>query len=142
MKDFLKLIGIIALITTIGFSMVACGEDEEEVIEGKLTIVGFDFDEANKFVMADAWFDEVYYFAAADYGSGNVTLGEIKNKVVTLSVWEHKGAIPVLYTGKEEITFDVYLFTNEDDLENDLDAADTKSVLIKFNRGIGIGEVQ
>ena len=142
MKNFLKLFGVIALVMAIGFFMAACGEDEEEAIVGKLTIVGFDFDETNKFVMADAWVDGIYYFAAAGYANGVVTLGEIKNKIVTLSVWEHKGAVPELYAGSEEITFDVYLFLAADDLENDNDNAGEEEVEVQFVKGIGIGSIE
>jgi len=142
MKNFLKLFGIITLVLAVVFFAAACGDDEEEIATGKLTIVGFDFDIGEKYVMADAWIDGVYYFAAANYVNGELTLGEIKNKIVTLSVWEHKGSEPVLYSGNEEIDFDIYLFIDEDALDNDVDADDTMNVTVKFKKGIGIGEIQ
>jgi len=149
MKNFLRIFGVITLVMVIGFFMAACDafggngdDDDDEVITGKLTIVGFDFDEDNKYIMADAWLEGVYYFAAAEYEDGDITLGEIKNKVVALSVWENKGAEPELYSGSAEITFNVYLFSSETALDDGDDADETMKVTIKFKRGIGIGEVE
>jgi len=154
MKDFLKLIGIIALITTIGFSMVACGEEEEEVvvIEGKLTIVGFDFDEEEFLVEADVFIEgnsterSVLYFAADSYDATTreIGRGEIKNRRVTLNVWENKGGEAVIYTVKKdeekELEFIVYIF----DPDNDPEDPPVKEgiVTVKFNKGgIAIGEI-
>jgi len=145
MKNFLKLFGIIALVMAVGFFMTSCDpegeEDQDDPVIGKLTIVGFDFDIDEVYVMADAWLNGVYYFAAEDFDEGEITLGEIKNKIVTLNIWEHKGAEPVLYSGSMEIDFNVYLFASETALDDGDEPDDEGTVKVKFNKGIGIGSV-
>jgi len=157
MKNFLKLIGILALITAIGFSMAACDDpDEGEIIDpGKLTIVGFDVQnegwlvEAEKFeeaVEADDTKDppieaaEAFFlFAASSYKekTKEVTPGEIKNRRVSMNVWISKGGEPVIYKGNDEkVDFTVILFH-----PTDLTATPVEgTVEITFKNGVGIGE--
>ena len=165
MKNFLKLFGVIALVLAVGFFMAACGgdEDAEEVpVEGKLTIVGFDFDDEKFLVEADVFIEgddekrAVLFFAADSYNAATreIGRGEIKNRRVTLTVWENKGGKAVIYTIKndeveEEITFTVYIFTppNPDDPDDPYDPDDPPvkkgDVTVKFNKGgIAIGEIE
>jgi hypothetical protein len=146
MKNFLKLIGIITLIMAIGFSMAACGEEEEE--EGRLTIFGFDFEENRFLVEAEATTDEdVYLFAVKSYNERNdvITRGEIKNRRVTLEVWEHKGGEPTLYSGDDEdVEFTVYIFDTEDpayDEENPIPNF-VGEVTVTFVNGVGIASIE
>jgi len=144
MKNLIKLIGIITLVTALGFSMVACGgDDEEDIPIGKLTITGFDFDLNGYFVEADVLIDTpevTYIFAAKSYDADEeeVEFGEIANRRVSLNVWEEKGAGPVGFTGSNTLTFTVYLYAAADDDEPEK----TGEVTIKFKRGIGIGEIE
>jgi len=163
MKNFIKLFGILALIMAIGFFVAACsGDEEEEEIEGKLTIVGFDFDDEGFLVEADIFIEgddekrAVLFFAANSYNPSTqeIVRGEIKNRRVELNVWESKGGEAVIYTIKkdelvEEITFTVYIFTppDPDDPDDPYDPEDPPvkkgEVKVKFNKGgIAIGKIE
>ena len=159
MKNFLKLIGILALITAIGFSMAACpADDEEENIDpGKLTIVDFDalyegwlveaeiFEEA---VEADPDADppvvavEAFFlFAANSYKdkTKEVEPGKIMNRRVSLNVWITKGGVPVIYKGNDEdLEIKVFIFDPASTATPPVPVEGT--VLVTFKNGVGIGE--
>jgi len=148
MKNLIKIIGIITLVTVLGFSMIACGEDDGKddiVPAGKITLtLAFDpdLDLNGKFVEADVLTDDDpvrYFFAAKEYDEDTevVTFGEIANRRVSLQVWEDKGAGPIGYKGSDTLTFNVYIYDND----GDATPTHTGDVVIKFRRGIGIGEI-
>ncbi|MCL2196221.1 MAG: hypothetical protein FWB77_01255 [Treponema sp.] len=141
MKNLLKLIGIIAIIAVVGFTMAACEEEAAEEEIGKLTITGFNFTDNGKFVQANATTaDGIYIFAVDSFDAdGNAICGVIKNRVVTLSVYEHKDGSFNPYTGSAaSVAFDVYIFDTEpEDPFND-PADDTQQITITFRKGIGL----
>jgi len=142
MKNFLKLIGIIAITIVIGFTMAACGETVDESGTAKLTITGFDFSDNGKYVQANATTDkDIYLFAVAKYDSGtrNVECGVITNRIVTLTVWEHEGGTPALYTGSDkDVVFDVYVFDTEPADPFTTPPAITETVTVSFKKGVAI----
>jgi len=91
MKHLNKILGIIALITVIGFSMTACGDDNGDVItvqntSGAITITGLP-PYANDYYVSGIGGDS--YFAASNVNTnGIMTRGKITNQSVTLKVWE------------------------------------------------------
>jgi hypothetical protein len=138
----------------VGFTMAACGETEDEAPEVRLTIIDFDFDLNGWLVEAEAFTDEdVYLFAVRSYNERNdvQTLGEISNRRVTLEVWEHRGGVPVRFTGDiEDVEFTVYLY---DPAPNDSDPppdpllpvpnlAKEGTVTVTFRNGAGIGTIE
>ena len=148
MKNFLKLIGIITLIVAVGFTIAACGEAEEDALEGRLTIIGFDFTDNRFLVEAEAMTDdEVYLFAVRSYNIRNdeITHGVIKNRRVTLEVWEHLGKEPTLYSGSDEdVEFTVYIFDTDDPAYDEDDPIPTHEglVTVTFVNGVGIGTIE
>jgi len=141
MKNLLKLIGIIAIIAGLGFTMVTCSTEEPEEEGGKLTITGFNFTDNGKFVQANATTTDGAYIYAVDNfdGDGNAVCGVIKNRIVTLTVYEHKDGKFSPYTGSAtSVTFDVYIF-NEEPADPFNDPADvTQQITITFKKGIGL----
>ena len=128
MKNLLKLIGIIAITTVIGFSMTACSEEStaaEGITTGKLVLVGFDFADNGKYISANGIIPEdtaadpvtppVYIFAAEKYDSkkDEITFGVIKNNVSTTSVWQLGGGGVSGYLGDTELDkLTIYLYAS------------------------------
>jgi len=143
MKNLLKLIGIITIISVIGFTMAACAEDPAEEETAKMTITGFDFAQNGYFVEANASKDDfVYYIAAKNYDSSTDTLelAEVKNRFVTLSVWEHAGDTPAIYKGSDTLTFTVYIYDVLPAAVTDLPILEG-TVDVAFKKGVGIVDI-
>ena len=102
MKNTVKLLGLIAIIALIGFSLTAC---PEEVISmtvnstnGTLTISGLG-EWNGKYVYGSGFLNDVgQFYAYANIQAGdfspdvspNVILGQIQNGTITLKVWKGK----------------------------------------------------
>jgi hypothetical protein len=65
MKNTLKLFGVIALVAVIGFSMVACGGDDDKGGSGKITItvtsISSDYDYGRLTVYGDGYYYDSNY---------------------------------------------------------------------------------
>jgi hypothetical protein len=110
MKNTLKLIGIITLVAVIGFSMAACGNDEEE--SGLLTITGLGAYNGKFAIAVGEGSDDESLIAATNININNetVTCGEISGGSATLKVWKvegEEGDQISIYEGND--TFDFYV---------------------------------
>ena len=148
MKNLLKLIGIIAVIAVFGFSFAACGNPEEEAeVTGKLTITGFSNEDNDKLIEGDGLTaDGVFIFAAKSYDADkdDIVYGVIKNRRVTLSLWEIKDGKPVGYTGNlSGLVLKVYVYTAAEEGADDPSPVleGTSTVTVTLKKGVAIAEI-
>ena len=99
MKNFIKFFGIIAFIAVIGFSMTACGGDDDDVIivgntSGKVTITNLPPTASGSRVFAlhqDYGTSFGLIATASISSSGTATFGNISGTSLELKVWEMAG---------------------------------------------------
>jgi len=100
MKNLIKLLGIIALVAVIGFSMAGCGDKggsgktmSVSSTIGVLKITSIPIAAEGKYVMAFGGatpsYDTFLAASASASSNGNVTLAKIKGGEVTLKVWKN-----------------------------------------------------
>jgi hypothetical protein len=147
MKNTIKIIGIIAMVAVIGFSMAACADDssgdEGFATDGRLTITGLN-DYNGQFVSATFVTDDGLFVAAKDASikslGGDKWLGyhhaKISGGTVTLNVYEFENKDVSLknFTINGEITFDVEIAPTEDDYSDIVG-----TVTVTFTNGKGTG---
>ena len=150
MKNTFKFLLIIASVVIIGFSMAACGDndngDNSISTSGSLTINGL-AEYNDKYVYAEILnFENVGMKAASNFiDNDGFKAGKISNGSVTLKVW--KGGIysnPTSYNGDDTVTFSVTILstaamssTNPNDPA--LIPLAYGSVNVIFNKGKGTG---
>jgi hypothetical protein len=158
MKNTIKIIGIIAMVAVIGFSMAACADDssgdEGFATDGRLTITGLN-DYNGQFVSAqcnDSYYDvcthtdDGFILAAKDariYSLGSdkwptYNLAKISGGAVTLKVfkYENEELSYKNFTENGEIKFLVEIAPTEDDFS---DIVGTVTVTVTFTNGVGTG---
>jgi len=112
MKNIFKFLGIIALVALIGFSMAACGGDDNPsgpgnelpATSGSLTINGLG-SYNGKFAIASGETDNDYELiaaAGASFTASSITGGKITNGSVTLKVWKTGENEPQSYNGNDK----------------------------------------
>ena len=118
MKHLNKILGIVALIAVIGFSMTACGDDNGGVItventSGTINITGIPAEYNSYYVFGKGYDyeDEVFYYVASSISGNGITFGQITNQSVTLKVWRTE------VTGTSSVAFRDYSATDDIFLE-------------------------
>jgi len=149
MKNFLRLLGIIAMVAVIGFSMAGCGggDDGTPGTSGKLTITGFD-EYNGKYVIA---FLNSYYlqksFLAADGISEDWTFIDavmVSDGKAVFKVWDVTNYKVRSYNGDDGLTFTLLVYENTPVpyANNKFDPSyiATDEVSASFNKGIAFAE--
>jgi hypothetical protein len=150
MKNVFKILGIIALVAVIGFSMASCGGDDDkdngggtvQGTSGKLTITGLDsFNGKFAVAMQD---DDGELIAAADLNASSQTMkgGKIANGSVTLKVWKTAGTSTASnYAGSDaNVAFMVMIIDNETfNQSSATNPTGIGAVKVNFTNGVGSG---
>jgi hypothetical protein len=146
MKNWIKLFGIIALVAVMGFSMVACKEEEEDKVEvedtsGKVTITGLaSFN--GKYVMAAGEYIGQYpnYVAGTEIDtSGSINFGLVSNGQVVLRVWKASNELTKFsnYTGSDQsVIFQVRLHNGS---TTNPSSSVVGTATVNFTNGTGTG---
>jgi hypothetical protein len=144
-----KLLGIIALVVVIGFSMVGCGGDNGGTTgtTGELTIVGFD-DYNGQYAVAvcnDYSLDKSFLAAAGFNEDGTlVDAVKISSGQAALKVWEIKNDNALSYNGNDTLSFNVLIYDHTPIVYNysfDNQYIALKQVIGVFSDGVASGEI-
>ncbi|MDR2542984.1 MAG: hypothetical protein LBC80_06000 [Treponema sp.] len=112
MKKTLKFIGIIAFVAIIGFSMLACGDDNGSdyiSTSGSITITNLEFYN-NKYAWGVGYLGETTELTTgANFSSSKgISAGLIKNGSVTLKVWtDGLDTMPTNFNGNGAVNFSI-----------------------------------
>jgi len=154
MKSMFKFIGVIALVAVIGFSMAACGGDDDNpsggnqlpATSGSVTFTGLGAYNG-KYVIADGDGNDVSLIAAegANYQAQTITGGKISGGSVTLKVWQEGENNAISYSGNDQnVEFDVVIFDTQDIDPTDYStmmSAKMGTATVNFTNGKGTGSV-
>jgi len=145
-KNIFKLLGIIAIVAAIGFSMAGCGDKGGDggtsfpSTNSSLTITTIDSQYNNKYVALSSTTGD--YLAAASgtyYGNDSdvtVTGGKITNGSVTLKVWKFDSNGDLIgFSGSESVAFEVYVKDTATFTEGDLGSKIGDTVNITITSG-------
>jgi len=139
MKNIIKLLGIITIAVIIGFSIAACGDEEDG--SGALTIIGLE-DYNGNFAFAITGDEDLNLVAATGIDVKNKTMtgGKIGGGSVTLKVWEVVSENSFIsYSGNDTTTFNV-LIQSKALFSGDADSVvEYGIVTVKFKNGIASG---
>jgi len=124
MKKTLKLLGIIAIIAVIGFSVVSCGDKDKddtssgntitvEATSGQLTINNIPAKYNGKWVVAVSDIGNDIIAAAAFNNNETIKGGKVSGGSVTLKVWAVSETKASNYTGTETVEAEILVFSQE-----------------------------
>ena len=142
MKNLFKFIGILALTTVIGFSMITCAAETEDAAGG-LAVGFFSPDYNTKYVKAEGIVPAVeedlaadppveaapmiHIIAASSYTANKpAKLGQIQNNSAVLSVWNINGKA---YTGDGDVNLKIYIYAAATDTDPAFEATFTDPVV-------------
>jgi len=114
MKNLFKLLGIIAIVAVIGFSMIACGDDGGG--GGTVTITGIPDSYNGKYALFEGSnmpgdLSDIYGFKSFNKETFEATLVQIAGGSVSLSMWaQGKNGNAVGYSGNDTVIGSIYIF--------------------------------
>jgi hypothetical protein len=131
MKNTIKVFGIIAIVAVIGFSIAACGEEEESdsSTAGRLTITGLSSYNGRKIAVRNPYEFPLTTTNSLHGGPIDVT---INGDSVTYYFWRRSGTNVKSYTGNDHMVFDVSI---EIIPVGQIDG----KVTVDFTKGVGSG---
>jgi hypothetical protein len=152
MKNIFKILGVISFIAVIGFSIAACGGEEDGSGLTITGITGFMGDVNGKYAVAieDSFLENddddtsgLVAAAKVDLNNETITAGKISGGSVTLKVFIAEGDEEnpniVEYKGNDKISFIVVIFN--DQTLNSKTFADIDNPLLLLTKIAGIGKV-
>jgi len=133
MKNTIKVFGIITIVAVIGFSMSACGEEEESdsSTAGRLTITGLSSYNGRK-ITALINGDDSFPLTNTNSITGVEGPLIINGDSVTFYVWRRSGTHIKSYTGNDRMVFNVII-------ENIGVGQTDGKVTVDFAKGVGSG---
>jgi len=149
MKNLFKVLGIIALVAIIGFSLTACGDDGSDGGNpttgggsGTFTVTGIPSQHNGKYALfmgGDEDGDEYLMgFQSINMSSGVATLVRIANGSVSLPMWTVAGEQLVRYSGTSDTAvpgmIEIYASATYD-FDDDAEPLDGRIFLITFSNG-------
>jgi hypothetical protein len=158
MKNMIRILGIVALVAVIGFSMISCEEDggnkNGDENDGKgnsgLTITGIPAEYNGKFASAGLNDDDIRLVANAslDWKNHKGTAGKISGGKVNLNVWKVDDKDnSTSYSGNDTVELMVIIFSKEKIEGDDWDKQEEIAVgygitQVTFKNGVGTGTFQ
>ena len=142
MKNFIKLIGIIATVAVIGLSMTGCQEEDKGGGGGSLTITGLSSNNG-KYVIGRNQLGTELLVAGGERKDNKTYGGLITDGKVTLKVWL-QGFNVSEYTGSDANVYIILYFKDSAEPLTDTEIliGSSKFVTVTFNKGVGSCELK